>query len=74
MIGIAGEVKQHPAVRYLDPYSLHIAQVKADQKYGILLGDGVAIASIENRWVRKALRSQGKLYRRQRPIINQLHH
>ena len=41
----------------------HIAMVKADQRYGVLLGDGVTTASIENSWVRKELRSQGKLCR-----------
>jgi hypothetical protein len=41
--------------------------VKSDQRYGVLLGDGVTIASIENRWVRKRFEREGRLYRKDRP-------
>jgi hypothetical protein len=45
----------------------HIAEVKQDQAYGIILGDGVTLASIANRWVRQSLHRQGRLYRRDKP-------
>jgi hypothetical protein len=53
--------------RFIDPATQHVEDVKADQAYGVILGDGVTLASIENRWVRKKLHRQGKLYRRDRP-------
>ena len=53
--------------RMVDPAATHIKDVKADQAYGIILGDGVTLASIENRWVRKRLFRQGKLMRKDRP-------
>jgi hypothetical protein len=50
----------------VDPAVQHTEDVKADQSYGILLGDGKTLASIENRWVRKRLFREGKLMRKDR--------
>jgi hypothetical protein len=53
----------------LGPHAQHVANVKADQAYGIKMPDG-SIASIENRWVRKELHRRGQLQRKDRPDQN----
>lgn len=45
----------------------HREEVRADQSYGVILGDGTTLASVENRWVRKRLRREGSLIRKDRP-------
>ena len=46
--------------------ALRILAVKEDQAYGIAFADG-AFSNLENRWVRKALHREKKLYRHDRP-------
>lgn len=47
---------------------VNIFMVRDDQKYGVALADG-SLVSIENRWVRKQLFREKKLFRIDRPKI-----
>lgn len=44
----------------------HIADVLEQRERGVLLGDGVTVANMENRWVRRELFLAGALYPKQK--------
>ena len=52
--------------------NMHIADVLQDQCYGVTLADGT-LANIENRWVRKQLFREKKLFRHDRPKTEKKH-